>query len=95
MDQGTFDDKRRALLRMARPQDLIDANGELLDLHDTSFWFWRYAQLMDVVDSRGRPQVALNAAARAELRQLVDMALQVIRALQRRQARMPVPPEEP
>jgi len=51
VEQAEFDDRRRALLGLARPQDLIDAASELLDVHDAGFWWWRYAELMQVVDS--------------------------------------------
>jgi hypothetical protein len=94
MDYDEFDARRRALLRLARPQDLINAAGELMDLHDAGFWFVRYAELMQVVDRQDGPPPALDAVAFAELRQLVAMALQVIRALHRRQARRSVPPRE-
>ena len=94
MEQAEFDDRRRALLGLARPQDLIDAASELMDLHDAGFWWWRYAELMQVVDSQDGPPPDLDAAALADLRQRIAMALQVIRALQRRQARLPVPPRE-
>ena len=94
MEYDDFDARRRALLRLARPQDLIDAAGELIDLDDAGFWFWRYAELMQVVDRQDGPPPDLDDAALAELRQLIEMALQVIRALQRRQAQMPVPPRE-
>ncbi len=94
MEQAEFDDRRRALLRLARPQDLIDAAGELLDVHDAGFWFWRYAQLMQAFHGQHAPPLARDAAAFHDLRQATKMALQVIAALQRRQARMPLPRQD-
>ena len=88
MDHAEFDDRRRALLRLARPQDLLNAAGEVMDLEDAAYWFWRHAQLMQGFHELGIPHAAVGAAALDELRQLVDLALQVIRALQRRQARL-------
>ncbi len=91
MEPAEFDDMIRALLRLARPQDLINAEGDLIDLHDAGFWLWRYAQLMQAFHGQPSPPPARDAAAFHDLRQATKMALQVIAALQRRQARMPLP----
>ena len=94
MEPAEFDDMIRALLRLARPQDLINAAGEVIDLHDAGFWWWRYAQLMQAFRGQQSPPPAVDAAALHDLRQATRMALQVIAALQRRRARMPLPPQE-
>jgi len=95
MEYDDFDARRRALLRLARPQDLLDADGEVIDLDAAAYWLWRHAQLMQGFRALAIPHAAVDDAALDELRQLVELALQVIRGLQRRQARMPVPPLEP
>ncbi len=94
MDYDGFDARQRPRLRLARPQDPTGANAERMDLHDAGVWLWRYAQLMAGLSSLGWPQVDVDATTRAELRQLVTLALQVMRALQRRQARRPAPSRE-
>ena len=94
MEPAAFDDMLRALRRLARPQDLINAAGDLIDLHDAGFWWWRYAQLMQAFRGQQSPPPAVDAAALHDLRQATRMALQVITALQRRRARMPLPPQE-
>ncbi len=94
MEHAEFDERRRALLRLARPQDLINAEGDLIDLHDAGFWWWRYAQLMQAFRGQQSPPPAGDAAALHDLRQATKMALQVIAALQRRLAPMPLPPQE-
>ena len=94
MEPAEFEERLRALLRLAGPQDLINADGDLIDLHDAGFWFWRYAQLMQAYHGEHAPPPALDAAALHDLRQATRMALQVIAALQRRRARMPLPRQE-
>ena len=92
MEPAEFEERLRALLRLAGSQDLINADGDLIDLHDAGFWWWRYAQLMQAFRGQQSPPPAVDAAALHDLRQATRMALQVIAALQRRRARMLLPP---
>src|SRR5438105_2823797 len=63
MEYAEFEERRRALLRLARPQDLINAEGDLIDLHDAGFWWWRYAQLMQAFRGQQSPPPACGCCS--------------------------------